>query len=90
MKLFRAIRNERGVVALNEGLLVAIMAVGLIGSIGDVKDSIAATFDTAGLAMRGGGTSQGGEGCDPNHTARSQAGNGSSYGDGCEPPPAAD
>ena len=44
-------KDESGASAVEYGLLVALIAVGLIGAMGGLKDSIATAFTSAGDAL---------------------------------------
>lgn len=48
-------RDEQGATAIEYGLIAALIAVALIGSLGLLEDSISGTFSEVGTAMKDAG-----------------------------------
>ena len=54
--LIKAHQNERGAVIIQYITIVAILALGMIGAMTNVKLAIADRYDYLGVQMTGGGT----------------------------------
>jgi pilus assembly protein Flp/PilA len=47
----RFVSDESGATAIEYGLIAAIVGVGIIAALGDLKDALVTTFSTTGDAM---------------------------------------
>jgi pilus assembly protein Flp/PilA len=50
-KFLKLIKNEKGATAIEYGLIAALIAVAIIGTVTTVGTNLSGTFDTVGTAL---------------------------------------
>lgn len=52
LKIRKLFKNEKGATAIEYGLIAALIAVGIIASVGIVGDQLETTFTTVGTGLQ--------------------------------------